>query len=111
MRAIAKASDEVRVKTNETLHVMAGVRSASSELSEMSATAFEATTLLADDTRQLEHTSAAIESHLEGTDAFVADAQELASDVKVRMDGLTAAVERIAGMVAVNCAAHSTSLR
>ena len=101
MRAIAKASDEVRVKTNETLHVMAGVRSASSELSEMSATAFEATTLLADDTRQLEHTSAAIESHLEGTDAFVADAQELASDVKVRMDELTAAVERIAGMVAV----------
>ncbi len=101
MRAIAQASDEVRVKTNETLHVMAGVSSASSELSDLSATAFEATTLLADDTRQLEVTSTAIEAHLEGTDAFVADAQELASDVTVRMGELTAAVERIAGMVAV----------
>ncbi len=101
MRVITHAADDVQSKVSETINLVDYIRSASVELSNLSGTAFEVTTGLADTTRQLESTSEAIERHVSGTDEFVHDAQRLAGDVTQRMTQLSAAVDRIAGVLAV----------
>jgi methyl-accepting chemotaxis protein len=101
MRVISNAADDVQSKVSETIDLVDHIRSASVELSNLSGTAFEVTTGLADTTRQLESTGEAIERHVAGTDEFVHDAQRLAGDVTQRMDQLAQAVDRIAGVLAI----------
>lgn len=101
MRVISNAADDVQSKVSETIDLVDHIRSASVELSNLSGTAFEVTTGLADTTRQLESTGEAIERHVAGTDEFVHDAQRLAGDVTQRMDQLAQAVVRIAGVLAI----------
>lgn len=101
MRVIGYSADDVQSQVTETLTLMDGLRDASLELSSLSDTAFKATTSLAETTQQLSRTGVAIESHIAGTDEFVDDARNLAGDVTQRMQQLTTAVDRIAGVVAV----------
>jgi methyl-accepting chemotaxis protein len=101
MRVITNAADDVQSKVSETIDLVDHIRSASVELSNLSGTAFEVTTGLADTTRQLESTGEVIERHVAGTDEFVHDAQRLAGDVTQRMTQLAEAVDRIAGVLAI----------
>ncbi len=101
MRVVGHAADDVGGKVDRTIEIMESMREASVELSALSATAFDVATGLADTTRHLEQTGEAIESHIAGSDEFIADAQSLAGTVTTDMDKLAGAVERIAGVVAI----------
>ena len=101
MRIIGYAADDVQGRVDQTLSLVGTLGEAGVELSRLSADAFAATTSLAATTRQLEKTGEAIETQVAGTDGFVQDAHDLAGDVTRRMNQLTQAVDRIAGIVAV----------
>lgn len=101
MSVIGHAVADVGASAGRTVTLMKDMSSASAELSMLSSAAFQVATGLADTTRQLEQTGEAIEGQLSGTDEFVAEAQTLAGTVTSSMGDLTAAVERIAGIVAV----------
>jgi methyl-accepting chemotaxis protein len=101
MSVIGHAVADVGGSAGRTVALMTDMSAASAELSLLSSAAFQVATGLADTTRQLEQTGEAIEGQLSGTDEFVAEAQTLAGTVTSSMADLTAAVERIAGIVAV----------
>ncbi|WP_293856712.1 methyl-accepting chemotaxis protein [uncultured Alsobacter sp.] len=101
MSVIGHAVADVGSSAGRTVALMTEMSSASAELSMLSSAAFDVATGLADTTRQLEHTGEAIGGQLSGTDEFVGEAQTLAGTVTSSMADLTAAVERIAGIVAV----------
>ena len=101
MSVIGHAVADVGSSAGRTVALMTEMSSASAELSMLSSAAFDVATGLADTTRQLEHTGEAIGGQLSGTDEFVGEAQTLAGTVTSSMADLTAAVERIAGIVGV----------
>ncbi|MHB2167194.1 methyl-accepting chemotaxis protein [Alsobacter sp. R-9] len=111
MRVVGHAAEDVRGKIDRTTEIMESMREASHELSSLSGAAFEVASGLADTTRHLEQTGEVIEGHVAGSDEFIADAQSLAGTVTADMTQLSAAVERIAGVVAIiNAIARQTNL-